>query len=132
MPMGSIDPFQEHKRRGLNMKTGLYAGIIAIWATTAFAHSPLDGTIPTNEAILSELPAEVLMDFKGDIRLTRVTLSHDGSRAINLDLAGQKTFTQEFALPMEDMGPGTYVVEWRGLGADGHALNGKFSFTVKQ
>ena len=114
------------------MKNGLYAGVIAIWATTVLAHSPLDGTIPSNEAILSELPAEVLMDFKGDIRLTRVTLSHDCSRAINLDLAGQKTFAQEFALPMEDMGTGIYVVEWRGLGADGHALNGKFSFTVKQ
>ena len=39
---------------------------------------------------------------------------------------------QEFALPMQDMGPGSYVVEWRGLGADGHALNGTFNFTVKQ
>jgi len=29
------------------------------------------------------------------------------------------------------MGPGIYEVEWRGLGADGHALNGTFSFTVK-
>ena len=107
-------------------------GLLRFGQQPSLAHSPLEGTIPANEAILSELPAEVLMDFKGDIRLTRVTLSHDGSRAINLDLAGQKTFTQEFALPMEDMGPGTYVVEWRGLGADGHALNGKFSFTVKQ
>ena len=114
------------------MKTGLYAAIIAIWATTAFAHSPLDGTIPTNEAIVSELPAEVLMDFKGDIRLTRVILTHAGSSAVNMELGEQKTFTQEFTLPMQDMGPGTYVVEWRGLGADGHALNGTFNFTVKQ
>ena len=35
-------------------------------------------------------------------------------------------------LPMQDMGPGSYVVEWRGLGTDGHALNGTFNFTVKQ
>ena len=114
------------------MKNNLCAGVIAFWATTAVAHSPLDGTIPANEAIVSEMPAEVLMDFKGDIRLTRVTLTHAGSSAKNLDLAGQKTFTQEFTLPMEDVGPGAYVVEWRGLGADGHALNGKFSFTVKK
>ncbi|MDG1745241.1 MAG: copper resistance protein CopC [Planktomarina sp.] len=49
-----------------------------------------------------------------------------------MDLGGQKTFAQEFALPMQDMGPGSYVVEWRGLGADGHALNGTFNFTLKQ
>jgi methionine-rich copper-binding protein CopC len=114
------------------MKTILCAGAIAIWATTAVAHSPLDGTTPANGSIVSDMPVEVLMDFKDDIRLTRVTLSHAGSRAINVDLGGQKTFAQEFALPMQDMGPGSYVVEWRGLGADGHALNGTFNFTLKQ
>ena len=31
---------------------------------------------------------------------------------------------------MQDMGAGKYVVKWRGLSADGHALNGTFSFTV--
>jgi methionine-rich copper-binding protein CopC len=29
------------------------------------------------------------------------------------------------------MGAGVYFVKWRGLGADGHALNGTFSFTVE-
>ena len=29
-----------------------------------------------NEAIVSEMPAEVLMDFKGDIRLVRVAITH--------------------------------------------------------
>ncbi len=32
---------------------------------------------------------------------------------------------------MHDVGAGVYVVEWRGLGSDGHALNGTFSFTVE-
>ena len=114
------------------MKNLLWVGAIAIWATSALAHSPLDGTIPANEAILSEMPAEVLMDFKGDIRLTRVTLTHASSSVISMDLSEQKIFSQEFTLPMQDMGLGTYVVEWRGLGADGHALNGTFSFTVEQ
>ena len=130
--MGSIDPLEQNKLRGPKMKIILYAGAIAIWATTAVAHSPLDGTTPANGSFVSEMPVEVLMDFKGDIRLTRVTLAHAGSPALNLDLGAQKIFTQEFILPMQDMGLGTYVVEWRGLGADGHALNGNFSFTVKQ
>jgi len=29
------------------------------------------------------------------------------------------------------MGTGNYLIEWRGLGGDGHALNGTFSFTVE-
>ena len=114
------------------MKNILCAGVIAFWATSALTHSPLDGTTPTNEAIVSKMPTKVLMDFKGDIRLTRVILTHAGTSVVNMELGEQKTFTQEFTLPMQDMGPGTYVVEWRGLGADGHALNGTFNFTVKQ
>ena len=113
------------------MKTFLCAGMIGIWATGAMAHSPLDEMTPTNEAIVTEMPTEVLMDFKGNIRLTRVSITHANKHSMDMDLGEQSAFTQEFALPMHDMGAGVYVVEWRGLGNDGHALNGTFSFTVE-
>ncbi|SFR39255.1 copper resistance CopC family protein [Litoreibacter janthinus] len=113
------------------MKSILLAGMIGIWTTGAMAHSPLDATTPANESIVSEMPSEVLLDFKGDIRLTRVSITHADAHSVDVDLGDQTTFTQKFALPMHDMGAGTYVVEWRGLGADGHALNGTFSFTVE-
>jgi methionine-rich copper-binding protein CopC len=113
------------------MKTILLAGLIGIWATGAMAHSPLDGTTPANEATVAEMPIEVLMNFKGDIRLTRVAITYADTLSMDMDLGDQTAFTQEFALPMLDMGAGGYVVEWRGLGADGHALNGTFSFTVE-
>ena len=113
------------------MKNFLLSGLIAFWATGAIAHSPLDETTPANEAIVSEMPTEVLMEFKGDIRLVRVAITHASSGSMDMDLGNQKTFAQEFVLPMHDMGPGTYEVESRGLGADGHALNGTFSFTVE-
>ena len=45
------------------MKKILLAGLIGIWATGAMAHSPLDGTTPANEATVTEMPTEVLMDF---------------------------------------------------------------------
>ena len=98
------------------MKIILCAGTIAIWATTAVAHSPLDGTTPANGSIVSEMPVEVLMDFKGDIRLTRVTLSHADSRAVNVDLGGQKTFAQEFALQCKIWGRGAMWLSGADLG----------------
>ena len=113
------------------MRNILLAGMIGIWATGVMAHSPLDGTTPVNGATVTEMPTEVLMDFKGDIRLTRVAITHAGKRTMDMDLGEQIAFTQEFSLPMHDMGAGVYVVEWRGLGDDGHALNGTFSFTVE-
>jgi hypothetical protein len=113
------------------MKSFLLSGVIAIWATGVMAHSPLNGTTPANEAIVSEMPTEVLLDFKGDIRLVRVAITHASTLSMNMDLGEQTAFTQEFTLPMHNMGAGVYVIEWRGLGADGHALNGTFSFTVE-
>ena len=113
------------------MKNLLLAGMIELWATGALAHSPLDSTTPANEAVVTQMPSEVLMDFKGDIRLTRVAITHADTHSMEIDLGEQTSFTQAFALPMHDMGAGKYVIEWRGLGADGHALNGSFSFTVE-
>ncbi len=113
------------------MKNILLAGLAAFWATSALAHSPLDSTTPANEAVVTQMPTEVLIDFKGSIRLTRVSITHADTHRMDMDLGEQTAFMQEFALPMHDMGAGTYVVEWRGLGDDGHALNGTFSFTVE-
>lgn len=113
------------------MKNLLLAGMIGIWATSAFAHSPLDATTPANEAVVPEAPSVVALDFKGDIRLTRVTMAHAGKQSMDMDLGDQTAFTQGFSLPLEDMGAGEYLIEWRGLGDDGHALNGTFSFTVE-
>ena len=119
------------RRLGMTMKKILLAGMIGMWATGAMAHSPLDGTTPANETTVTEMPAEVLMDFRGDIRLTRVSITHADTHSMEMDLGDQTAFAQEFILPMHDMGAGLYVVEWRGLGSDGHALNGTFSFTVE-
>ena len=91
------------------MKSFLLSGAIAIWATGAMAHSPLDGTTPTNEAIVSEMPAEVLMDFKGDIRLVRVAITHASLAAWTWILGNKKLFTRNLDLPMHDMGAGVYV-----------------------
>ena len=58
---------------------------------------------------MTEMPTEVLMDFKGDIRLTRVAITHADKRTVwTWTLSDQTAFTQEFALPVHDMGAGVY------------------------
>ena len=60
--------------------------MIGIWATGAIAHSPLNGTTPVNEATVVDVPNEVLLDFKGKIRLTRVSMTHADHDGVDLDL----------------------------------------------
>ncbi len=100
-------------------------------ATSAVAHSPLRSTTPENAAVLTEVPAEISMEFTNDIRLARVDMTHDDHPTVTLELGGQTSFATGFVLPMDDMGDGTYLIEWRGLGADGHVMQGQFSFSVE-
>lgn len=113
------------------MKNLLLAGLIGIWATTATAHSPLTNTEPKDAATIVEAPSEVVLEFKGDIRLTRVTLTHADHAGVDLDLSGNTGFKSAYVVPLPSTGRGLFVIHWRGLGADGHAMNGTFSFTVK-
>lgn len=113
------------------MKRILQTAIIGLWATGALAHSPLDATTPAHEATVAQAPAEVILDFKNDIRLTRVSVTHADQPSVPLDLNGFDGFITTYAIALEAMGSGPYLIEWRGLGADGHALNGSFTFTVE-
>ena len=112
------------------MKKTLLTILTGIWAASASAHSPLENTAPANGATLTEAPGEIVLNFAGSIRLTRVTLTHAASET-DLDLDGFNSFASDYAIPMQPSGEGTYQIEWRGLGDDGHPMNGTFSFTVE-
>ena len=117
--------------KGITVQNILLAAMMIICATGSIAHSPLKSTIPANDAIVSEVPTEVLLGFKGNIRLTRMSMTHADHNAIKMDVSGHVGFIKDYVIPIENMGLGIYIINWRGLGADGHALNGKFSFMVE-
>ena len=124
--MGSTD-----RMKGQTMKHIMFTAMVSLWATNAIAHSPLEATVPANEATVSKTPSEIVMDFKGAIRLTRVSMTQDNQSSVNLDLDAFRGFASNYAIPVPTMGMGIYLIEWRGLGADGHSLKGSFSFTVE-
>lgn len=114
------------------MKTLLLAGLIGFWATSVMAHSPLESTAPANDAIVVDVPSEVIFKFKNNIRLTRISMTHEDHPSVDLDLSAFSAFSADYAVPMDPMGAGIYVIDWRGLGADGHAVTGSFNFTVEE
>lgn len=113
------------------MQRVLLAGLIVMWASVAIAHSPLKSTTPANEAIIAQAPNEIRLDFGKAIRLTRLAVTHADDKKMKLDLSGHDGFKKLYLVPFEGMSTGNYLIEWRGLGDDGHALNGTFSFTVE-
>lgn len=93
------------------MKNLLFAGMIGVLSTGAMAHSPLEGTRPADDAKVKTVPSMVQLDFKGKIRLTRVTVTLADHPSTDLDLGDPKGFIPEYAFPMQAMGDGTYVID---------------------
>jgi len=95
------------------------------------AHAKSEGTTPTDGATVTEVP-EVLMRFDDPVRIVSVTLtSSDGDVDIERE-TGLDPAIEFRAIPAEDLAPGQYRFEWRGLAADGHPMQGSFSFTVAE
>ena len=78
--MGSTD-----RMKGQTMKHIMFTAMVSLWATNAIAHSPLEATVPANEATVLKTPSEIVMDFKGAIRLTRVSMTQGNQPSVSLD-----------------------------------------------
>ena len=113
------------------MKSPLSVMAFVLFASMALAHSPLEETVPDDGANLTVLPTELVIVFAHKIRLTRVVWTLDGNQTGPIDLSTVDGFATEFTLPFEGAGPGSYQIEWRGLGNDGHPQIGGFSFEVE-
>ena len=96
----------------------------------AHAHTPLKASIPEDGAVISigDLPAELELRFGGTLRLVTVMLSrHDGERGA---LVTSRTPAVTHEVPLPELVPGEYTVQWRGVAADGHVMSGTLRFTV--
>ena len=113
------------------MKILVTLALMTSLASAAAAHSRVDRTTPEDGSTLGDVPAQISLDFADDIRLTRVEMTHQDHPSVRLDLGNQTSFDRVFTLPLQGMGEGTYHVEWRGLGKNGHAMQGAFTFTVE-
>ncbi len=100
-------------------------------SVAATAHSPVSSTQPLHGTSLAEPPASLVIEFKNSVRLTKVTVTSDGGPETDVDLSSSKTFAMRHMLPAPDLAPGMYLVEWRALAKDGHAMTGSFSFSIK-
>ena len=113
------------------MKRLMMAGLLCLAAAPAFAHSAVDATAPEDGAVLAEAPPQIVLTFAGDVRLTRVRMTHDNDPAVDLDLGDQNAFAARFVVPLADMGAGLYRIEWRGLSGDGHVMRDALTFRVE-
>lgn len=105
--------------------------LLLLFAGQANAHSQVNFTEPGNGAVVDAVPDKVEMSLKSKLRMIKVKMTHEDHPTVDLDISAYKSFEDSFSIPMNKMGPGTYKLEWRGLGVDGHAISGEFTFEVE-
>ncbi|GHF58455.1 hypothetical protein FHX82_000312 [Amycolatopsis bartoniae] len=111
---------------------GVAVAALLATATPALAHNVLISTDPAKDARLDTGPARITLTFDapiqgGDINQVSV-LGPDKSQWAEgtVDIESNK-----ISAPVRPLGPaGTYTVGYRILSADGHPVEGEYSFTL--
>jgi methionine-rich copper-binding protein CopC len=99
----------------------------------ACAHAVLEEASPARRSVLTASPAAVRLQFNEDIELRYSSVEVlDGKDAAQA--AGTLTApdAHSLSLPLAPLTAGRYTVHYRVLSADGHVIESRYSFTVKE
>lgn len=109
------------------------AGLVLLfaWAAPLSAHTGIKTASPAKSEITTEPVDEIFITFNTGIEpLSKITLVNEQGEALSFAevLVGADSIQGTLPEPLEN---GVYTVEWRIIGADGHAVQGDYSFTVQ-
>jgi len=98
-------------------------------ATTAFAHASLVSTEPSDGSIAAQAPKTVQLRFNEPVTPAVVRLIDAEGRARDDAAVSAVNETISIALP-DGLPPGTQVISYRVISADGHPVAGAMVFSV--
>lgn len=104
--------------------------LAAVIATPAFAHTHLTETNPADGATVTEPLTELTLQFDGQVgEGSFIELTASSGEEISLPSIeiGDMNMVATFAEPLSN---DNYTVEWSIISADGHPLQGSYTFTV--
>jgi copper transport protein len=104
------------------------------WASPVAAHGQLDSSSPAPSAVLETAPSEISLDFNEPVTPVARSIeiyNQDGQRIV----LGEALLSPDdpsvlIAGDVPDIPDGLYVVAWRAVSNDGHAIEGAYSFQI--
>jgi copper resistance protein C len=112
--------------------TGLAA--LALWPALALAHAVLVKSVPAQRAALAEPPPRVELWFNERLEpaYSKASVTNEAGTQVDLrDVAVSAQDPRRLSLSLPALAPGRYTVSFRVLSVDGHVVESKLSFTVK-
>ena len=120
-------------RRWKRIAIGAGVGLaILASAEAASAHAGLEGSVPSANAVLETGPANIELNFNEavDAELADIELYDQSAKLIPTGTPQSITDETIVQASVPTIGDGVYVVVWRVPSADGHVVDGVFSFQV--
>ncbi|WP_303969133.1 copper resistance protein CopC [Sporosarcina ureae] len=103
-----------------------------ISVNTVSAHTGITSTTPADGEVILEEVHEIILDFNTKIEATStVKVFNEANEEIIVGTinVNNHVMTAGFLSPLDH---GTYTVDWKIIGADGHPIQGTYSFVVNQ
>ena len=104
---------------------------LALSAAPALAHISVKSTSIENAAVIESPPEDFSFSFSQPVGLIAFSIKTEAGEAIDLGFTPPKAPAATFTVPLPDLVPGFYTVEWRTMSKDGHPMTGKSSFELK-
>lgn len=121
-------------RRLLRSMGRVIGAVVSLYTASVFAHGSLVTATPKAGAVLAGSPSEVRLQFSealepqfSSIKL----LDAKGASIVQAKAVVAPTDRNSFVLPLRDLAPGVYAVQWVAATRDGHRTKGSFNFTVR-
>ncbi len=119
-------------RRGALGVALFVAALAAVPSGTASAHAALESSTPAANSVLETGPSSIVLDFDEEIEVGLASIklfAGDGS-AVELGSPSDGADATAVTVSVPTLTNDIYAVIWKVTSADGHAVEGAFSFQV--
>lgn len=119
-------------KRVLGAFVAALVGVGLLAVPRALAHAGLESSTPSPSAVLAAPPPFVVLDFDEDLEtpLTSIQLYDQNGVTVVLGSPAVGADGSIVQASVPNLADGTYAVVWRVTSADGHVVDGAFSFQV--
>jgi copper transport protein len=110
----------------------LFAVSAALAPLPSATHATLVSSEPAANSQLASSPPRIRLVYSEPVegKLAKVTLVPATGAPIALRAGADPRDVHAVIAPVDSLGPGRYKVEWRVVSADGHPVDGAFTFSV--
>ena len=108
---------------------------LAFWPAIALAHAILVKSVPAQRAALVEPPPRVELWFNERLEpaYSKASVTNEAGAQVDLrDVAVSTEDPRRLSLSLPPLAPGRYTVSFRVLSVDGHVVESRLTFTVKE